>query len=380
MILSRIENLNVKDNISIRAKVSNFLCKWKIQIVVMTCTRSLSSPFEVVLNISSKVPKIIEPPTTIWFFAAYVILTLAGLVIVTKSLYDIEKRVRNRYPRKVRHFDINGTITIVDRTDDAEGVDVSEANKRRVNEVLARNTRGLVDMENDWGMADGVFGWEGSKTQCTYYDYLKSTGDKNYKQLAATFTNHVGSGVAHLVPLLLKSIEGFFFESFIRYVARSLDEDPDVLFVFRTFGVDREETMAKLQEIFPGEFDCYYFGKFVYHEGDIVEVHFDNGTILEGWNEINDFFATSDYHVVLQESYKWWNDHGKEVHYGKGMISDERLDQSFRDDNECVYSLNYHGTGGFVINRTFYRVNTVEAALDPNYFFKQEDWNARLCV
>ena len=139
--------------------------------------------------------------------------------------------------RLVLHFDINGTITPVDTTEPG-------SKEQNANMVIAKSVYGKVLNNNihNWVLNDDPYDETGS---LTYYDYLKSIDMSNYKLRSFTFTEPLepGNKLAHMIPVLVDSMNTFLFQSFLNV----LHKYNDALIVFRTFGLDADEVIDYLR-------------------------------------------------------------------------------------------------------------------------------------
>lgn len=254
--------------------------------------------------------------------------------------------------RLVLHFDINGTITPVDTTEPGSKVE-------NANMVIAKSVFGQV-INNVWVLNDDP---TDETNSLTYYDYLKSIDMQYYKLRSFTFTDpdEPGSSLAQLVPLLVNSMHTFLFPSFLKV----LQVFPQALIVFRTFGLDADEVIEYLRT---NEKTTKYFktvikGEFNYDESKdsgIVLV-LENGEQIEGMHKFNEVLKTSEPHLALKESYKFWHSNKRSKESGKKLLGDKHMLQIFFDDNDCVHVMD--GT-----NSHFIKINTLQALQNEDYY------------
>ncbi len=251
----------------------------------------------------------------------------------------------------VLHFDINGTITPVDTTEPGN-------KEENANMVIAKSVYGTVK-DNVWTLnQDYQQEKEGS---LTYYDYLKTTDKQHYKKLSFTFThpNEPGESLAHLVPLLVESMDTFLFHSFLNV----LHEFPEALVVFRTFGLDADEvidflrtspkTSHKFQDIIKGDFS------YTHEERPLITL--ENGHNISGMDNFNKFILNTDTHLALKESYDYWNLNHRSKKHGKQLLGHDSMVQIFFDDNDCVNILDN-------TNSHSIKINTLDALQNHSYY------------
>lgn len=229
---------------------------------------------------------------------------------------------------RVAHFDINGCIIAFDSTDCASQEDV-------VYETIARSIMGTV--------VSGSFTRDETGST-TYYDFLKKKYPDHYKTYARCILS-VFPDYGEIATQL-KNISGIF-PSFFQF----RKENPDVKIMFRTFGHDADFVIDQLNEPCVKvsahwcDDSCYYL-----LDDEIVD--------------LCELVKTTDKHIVVQEDYHHWNDHKKEAKFGKIIKPHPDLIQYGFDDNPCMHVMPESG------EVYVFRVNTVQAGLDENYFVK----------
>lgn len=248
-------------------------------------------------------------------------------------------------PRKIFHFDVNGTIIAVDSVE--TGNDYENTNM-----TIARSVFGKEIDKNGWIINEDCFNQNNS---VSYYDYLKKSNRKDYKKESYVFTekDRPGEAFRSLYDRVLPGMSGAIFESFMKVS----DEYPDALIVLRTFGKDISAVVESLMD--DPKYSSILIGRIDHVEDNMIISL--NGKIYVGMKEINDLFAHSTNHIILQEDYNYWNDHSRDKTHGKTIQSDPNLLQFFFDDNECVNII-----GGEYCH--YIKVNTVEALVNENYF------------
>lgn len=216
---------------------------------------------------------------------------------------------------KVYHFDINGTIIGTDSTDN---VSIEEM----ASEALSRSIS-----------LDGEISGE----ELTYYLHIKQT-TKDYK---SKIYNCVDEFPQHKdrYNQLVKVFKQGLFESFLKLVDREFKNNKSLL-VLRTFGKDRDFVASMLKD------------------RNMTFVSYKSG-------ELNDKLYRDCHekgvHIMVQDDYKRWNDNGRAVEFGKEIKHFEGIIQYGFDDNPCMNCES--GVG-------FYRVNTLRAALEEDYYIK----------
>ena len=255
--------------------------------------------------------------------------------------------------RLVLHFDINGTITPVDTTEPGNNIE-------NANMVVAKSVFGKV-INNIWTLNDNPYN---EKDSLTYYDYLKSIDMSNYKLRSFTFTEPLepGNKLAHMIPLLVDSMDTFLFQSFLNV----LHKYPDALIVFRTFGLDADEVIDYLRtnEKTTKHFKTVVKGEFSYtnnnHNSILLSLDNNDEPVI-GMHKFNELIRTSEPHLALKESYNFWNYNKRNKVCGKQLLGHDEILQIFFDDNDCINVLDDK-------NSHSVKINTLQALLNDNYY------------
>lgn len=217
---------------------------------------------------------------------------------------------------KVYHFDINGTIIGIDSTDNASIDEMaSEAFARSIN-------------------VDGEIYSEG---EMTYYSHIKDT-HQNYKQKVYNFINDFPTHKNIYEELVNKFKQGLF-ESFLKLVEKEFATNESLL-ILRTFGKDRNIVADMLNN---------YGVKFIFSNVEQL-----NDKLYQ---ECHD----KHIHIMVQDNYQLWNKNKKSIEFGKPVKHFEGITQYAFDDNLCMNCDK---------EVQFNHVNTVQAALDHNYYLR----------
>ena len=249
----------------------------------------------------------------------------------------------------VLHFDINGTITPVDTTE--PGTKPENANM-----VIAKSVYGTV-INNRWVINEDIYN---DTNSITYYDYLKRVSKDNYKKISFTFTHtgEPGEQLNWMVKQLVDSMDKFLFESFLNV----LEDFPDALIVFRTFGLDADEVIEYLRtnDKTTHKFKTIIKGTFINTSSEYV-LSLENDELYVDMTNINNLFKTSKYHLALKENYNYWNNNNRNKINGKQLLGDNDMIQIFFDDNDCVNVIDDTNTHNI-------KINTLHAMIDNKYY------------
>lgn len=251
----------------------------------------------------------------------------------------------------VLHFDINGTITPVDTTEPGNKVE-------NANMVISKSVYGK-EVNSKWTLneQDNLYN---ELDSLSYYDYLKSIGEKNYKKISFTFTEegNPGHSLAHLVPKIVESMDIFLFRSFLNVCERY----PGVLIVFRTFGLDADEVIEFLRtnEKTKDNFQTMTVGEFTYPEGNPL-ITIEDCEQFEGMETFNELLLKTPNHLAFKESYDYWNGNKRNKVNGKQLLGHKDMVQIFFDDNDCVNIIDD-------TNCHFVKVNTLHALENEEYY------------
>lgn len=261
----------------------------------------------------------------------------------------------------ILHFDINGTVTICDSTEEIIG-------KPMYNIVLAKSTYGKL-INDIWSLSSTPF----TKTHdtITYYQYLRKKVT-NHKELACLFTNEGNPGyeLKHYVEKMGKMYEhSFLFPSFINVV----NKFKDAKLVFRTFGPDGEMVIKEMKEIY-GYNKPFTYGTLDYKDSKPI-LSMSDGCVLNGWAEVNNYICSNQsMNLMIKDNYSYWNNNNKLKQFGKPLILSNSVTQLFFDDNDLITC---HDTTGTLINNyegAFF-INTIDALLNESYYLDQINHN-----
>lgn len=224
----------------------------------------------------------------------------------------------------IYHMDINGTIIGTDSTD--ERATLTNA----VMESISRS----IDIHGNILTSDKLNAKEKS-----YYHWLKQNNKYGYKLDAYNVLN-VFPQYQQYQSELEKIFSNGLFPSFVKLLKnRILVTDNNVL-VFRTFGKDRHYIMDLINSITPMTF--------ITCTADDLSLKLYQQCI------------ENNTHIFIQDSFTHWNRNGKSITHGKLITEYPGTIQFGFDDNDCMY-----GVGN---NITIFKVNTLEASLNQDYY------------
>jgi translation initiation factor IF-1 len=149
----------------------------------------------------------------------------------------------------------------------------------------------------------------------SYYSYLKETFPTSYKEKCYQ-TSCDTEEKQQLHAQLKHAFERGLFDSFLKV----LELYPNNEFVLRTFGHDGPKVLSQLSE--------------------------------EDRKRV----------TLVQDDYVKWNTNSRDPKFGKIIVGEEGVQQYGFDDNTCMYAVNNNN------NVKIFKVNTVSAALDNNYY------------
>lgn len=256
----------------------------------------------------------------------------------------------------ILHFDINGTITNYDSTENPN-------HQQMVNMILSKNSFGKI-LNDQWILNEHPLIEDAESI--TYYDYLKLVNIHQYKQISFLFTqeNQPGQSLKDYHSQMLENKNLLcIFPSFIKV----MNNYSDAKIIFRTFGNDGNLILDQLKN------------KYGYHKefikGQIQRT--DCGPILQletgekyfGIGEINQLINLSKFNLMLKEDYKYWSLNNRNRLGGKVFIIDDNYHQLFFDDNDCVVC--YDIKGNLIKDcEHLIKINTISAQLDENYYVR----------
>jgi len=250
----------------------------------------------------------------------------------------------------ILHFDINGTLTAIDNTDQI-------TKNHNINMLVSKSIFGDV-LENEW--IPSVYPFDEEK-YISYYDYLKKKHPKMYKKYAYKFTekNEPGEEFRHYYDKMIQQ-KNFIFSSFINVLTTF-----DCKLVLRTFGVDGKEVINNLRKL--GYKKKFILGHFSRTKNNIY-LKLGNRTVIVGYKNIHKFIKHSKYNLLLVDNYKYWNDNKKDPLCGK-VVFKNKSKQLFFDDNYCCDVRTTKGVPK-PNNNIFVKVNTLRAMIEPDYYVK----------
>lgn len=216
--------------------------------------------------------------------------------------------------KRVRHFDVNDTVTMTDSTNKL-------GREKELLILLSKHT--IIDGKS-------------------HYDSVGKDKEK---------ATNILNDFPYLESIynLMVDHKEFFLPSFLKFLKTCDDK-----IVFRTFGVDGGLVIEEMKKISERKF---IVGKMEI-VNDIAVLNIDNKS-LSGIDEIFDFIENSDCDILINEDYNYWNKNGKKNTHGK-ILCERNKSHIFFDDNDCVY----------VLKGTFVKVNTIDAFMDEDYFIK----------
>jgi len=257
----------------------------------------------------------------------------------------------------ILHFDINGTITTVDSTDDH--LDTSS----RVNVIISKSVFGKVNEVGEWVMNDDPFLIGDGDT--SYYNHLKKIGSKH---LAYVFTNkgELGEPFRKYYDDIVKHELGdIIFRSFLKV----LDKYNDAKLVLRTFGNDGPMIVDHINTVHGYE-KPFIYATYV-RTDDQHMLKLSNDEII-GLKNISDFISQHPDNICIKDDYEYWCANNNYIkHKGKPLIVNELDVQIFFDDNDCVVT--YGHKGDLKEDTYFNRINCIQAMLDHDYYIRLID-------
>lgn len=248
----------------------------------------------------------------------------------------------------ILHFDINGTITAFDSTDNFNKI-------QETSSQLSKSFYGKI-YNGSWIMNNNCFDTIDS---ITYYQYLKNTTD-DYKKLATEFTEKNNPGHSlNDICINLSQKPNFLFDSFVKLIKTF----PNNKIIFRTFGRDREHVLNELVKI-------NYTKKFIIGKMEQGVLIIGDNKYSEP-NDINNVLLNNDSNFIIKEDYKYWMANNKDNNYGKLLFNSENHIQHFFDDNDCVASIN--GDINCPNNNRIHIINSFLARTNEDYFINLID-------
>ena len=182
----------------------------------------------------------------------------------------------------------------------------------------------------------------------SYYHWLKKKNKRTYKKDSYKVLREFSQYRA-LYLQLKKVFTSGFFPSFVKLLLREILPSKSLL-IFRTFGKDRKYILELLSQITDM--------KFVFHSPDELTL------------ELYQQCIENDTHILVKDSYHQWNSNGKETCHGKIIRGYPDVIQYGFDDNHCMHAIGE--------NITLFKVNTIQAALDEDYYLNLLSQKAEL--
>ena len=256
----------------------------------------------------------------------------------------------------ILHFDLNGTITNYDSTEDS---DIS----KMANLILAKNAQGKI-IDNKWILIDPPF--EEKVDSISYYNYLKLVDSATYKAQAFNFTCEGQPGQPLQKECQRIELSGDVFAIFPSFI-NILKQYPEAKLVFRTFGNDRDLIVEQLKTRHKYNLSFCY-GEMTHHNGNVI-LKIKNGSEYVGNRQINNFINSCPNNIIIKEDYHHWNQNKKNKANGKILVIDPSVDQLIFDDNDCVVCQDLDGNIIENCNK-FIKINTIKAQLDEEFYIK----------
>lgn len=257
----------------------------------------------------------------------------------------------------ILHFDINGTVTTVDSTDDH--LDISS----RVNVIVSKSVFGRLNDVGEWVMNGDPFMIEDG--DLSYYNHLRKIGSKH---LAYVFTNDGQLGEPfrrYYDDIVRQETDDIIFKSFLRV----LDRYNNAKLVLRTFGDDGSMIVDHMSMVH-GYKRPFTFATYVRTDDQHALKLSDDEVI--GLKNISEFISQHPNNLCIKDDYKYWHSNGDYVkNKGKPLIVNDADIQLFFDDNDCVVT---YGLAGDIREDThFNRINCIQAMLDHDYYVRLID-------
>lgn len=245
--------------------------------------------------------------------------------------------------KKILHFDINGTITNIDSTENANM-------KELININMSKNLYGKINNDN-WQINMDPFNHIDS---ISYYNFLK----KNKLIDLAKICTDDDQPCHQYNDILNRMLSNgdILFQSFKNILLKV----KDCQIVFRTFGHDADIILNELES---------FCDKKNFIKGEILGSHngysvkLETGENFENYDKFMEYLGNSDKNFCLKDDYHHWNNNNKNSSYGKPIYGNKNCVQIFWDDNDCIAKLNEE-------NVYHFKVNTIEAFLNNQYFLE----------
>ena len=263
--------------------------------------------------------------------------------------------------RLVLHFDVNGTLVALD----------------------TKTGKSVEDVLN-CGLAERTYyPWGGGET-LSYADYLstiipeEAARKKLLKRFVADLkaadhplSEQVEQQYVTLREKLARS-DSDVFASFYRLLSFLDREGVEYTVLIRTFGGDLERVVADIEE----QLGQPLFDSRARYDAD--QLYTDLGERLDSHQAYEHF---RHHHVAVQDDWANWLEHGKGRHFGKPFPCDPEDAETlclFFDDNieegesptNIVTPIDARNGQPLAVPHSLFRVDTVEAIQDDDYFIK----------
>ena len=257
----------------------------------------------------------------------------------------------------ILNFDINGTITAMDSTDNDINHDCI------ANMVISKSIYGELDKFGKWVIGDDPY--KIHNKSISYYNYCKKYFNSKYKSMVYTFTdnNKIGHKFRKHYDKIVDDIanDNIIFESFLKV----LNKYNNAKLIFRTFGIDGPIIIDTLREKYKYN-KPFTFAEYIRTKDEDILV-LSNDIVIKGIIEIGKFITNHKRHLCIKDDYNFWSiQNNKNKECGKPMILNKDHIQIFFDDNNCVTT--HHQYGLIVDDKYFNHINTIQAMTDDDYF------------
>ena len=246
--------------------------------------------------------------------------------------------------KKIYHFDINGTITNIDSTENAD-------KKELMNINISKNIFGKLSL-GKWQINDNPFNRENS---LSYYNYCKRFTDIKFSR-NFTNANHEGEQFNEIAKKMIDD-NNLLFKSFIKFL-ECMDNG---VIILRTFGNDADIILNEINRL---GFNKQFIKGSLEGNYDNYVIKLETGQVFNNYDDFNNYLVNADINLCLRDDYHLWNNNNKERTKGKPIKHYSGIKQIFFDDNDCVNVLENSE------DITFVHVNTIECFMDENFYIK----------
>lgn len=274
-------------------------------------------------------------------------------------------------PKLILHFDVNKTLI---NSDSVSGKDREEI---------------LINQAAE----DIIYKWDENLPEMSYKAYVKSflvpgndsdsSIKKQRREAILQFLEKVKefpevADRAHKYYQQLKeSATDSVFRSFVKLIKKLKEQQFSFVVILRTFGNDLKEVENEISKTTGISFSKR--GEF--KEG-VLHLEGDENKTISKTNELFQFFANSNDHISIRDSYKDWNGNGEKAMNGKRFIFDRNatdlslmFDDNLTGDSVKDIVAPYSQEGDFVptnelLGKILFPVHTGQAMLNENYFIE----------